>query len=139
MKNVLKVGGLYFAVVFAAGFIFGTLRVMWMVPRLGTQVAELIEAPIMLLVSVVTARWLVRRFREVTAAGYWLGVGLVGLGLMILVEFAVVLWLRGLSVAEYFANRNLVSSSVYFASLGVFAVLPLLLSRLRHGRHDASH
>ena len=77
----------------------------------------------MLLVSVVTARWLVRRFRDVTKSGYSLGVGLVGLGLMILVEFTVVLWLRGLSVAEYFANRDPVSSSVYFASLGVFELL----------------
>lgn len=136
--RMLKVGGLYFAMVFAAGFILGSFRVMWLVPRLGTRVAELIEAPIMLLVSVVAARWLVRRFREFTASGYWLGVGLVGLGLMILVEFTVVLWLRGLSVAEYFANRDPVSSAVYFASLGVFAVLPLLLSRSRRSRHAAS-
>ena len=34
---------------------------MWLVPRLGTRIAELIETPIMLLVSVVAARWLVRR------------------------------------------------------------------------------
>ena len=130
--RLLKIGGLYFAIVFAAGFLLGSIRVMWVVPRFGARVAELIEAPIILLVSAVAARWIVHRFREITNAGYWLGVGLVGLGLMILVEFTVILWLRGLSIAEYVANRDPVSSAVYFASLGVFAILPVLLSRTRH-------
>jgi len=132
--NVLKGGAVYFAVVFAAGFVLGSIRVLWVVPRLGTRVAELIEAPIMLLIAVVAARWLVHRFREISRSSHWLGVGLVGLGLMILVEFTVVLWLRGLSLAEYFANRDPVSGSVYFATLGVFAILPLLLSR-----HNPQH
>jgi len=128
----LKIGGLYFAAVFAAGFLLGSIRVIWVAPRLGARVAELIEAPIMVLVSAVAARWLVHRFREVTNPAYWLGVGLVGLGLMILFEFTVVLWFRGLSIAEYFANRDPVSSAVYFASLGVFAILPVLLFRIGH-------
>jgi hypothetical protein len=35
----------------------------------------------------------------------------------------------GLSLAEYFASRDPVSSAAYFASLGVYAILPLALSR----------
>lgn len=121
--------------VFAAGFMLDTVRVLWLVPHLGTRVAELIEAPIMLLIAVITARWLVRRFSEITASSHWLCVGLVGLALMMLIEFTVVLWLRGLSLTEYFATRDPVSSAVYFASLGVFAILPLLLSRSHGGKH----
>ena len=33
--HVLKAGGLYFAIVFAAGFLLGSLRVQWALPRYG--------------------------------------------------------------------------------------------------------
>lgn len=54
--NVLKAGALYFAIVFGAGFVLGPIRVLWLVPRVGTRVAELMEMPVMLLVSVLSAR-----------------------------------------------------------------------------------
>lgn len=134
--KMLKIGGLYFAVVFAVGFLLGTIRVLLVVPRLGARMSELIEAPFMLAVSLVAARWLVRRYREITAPEFWLGVGLAGLGLLLLVEFTVVLWIRGLSLEEYFATRDSVSGAVYFALLGVFAVFPASLSWWRTGTRN---
>lgn len=38
----------------------------------------------------------------------------------------VVLWLRGLTIAEYFASRDPVAGTVYTVMLVVFAVMPLL-------------
>jgi hypothetical protein len=43
--QILKAGVLYFAVIFGAGFVLGLIRILWLVPRLGTRVAELLEAP----------------------------------------------------------------------------------------------
>ncbi len=129
MLNVLKVGAVYFAVVFLAGFVLGSVRVLWVVPLVRTRAAELLEAPFMLLIAAVAALWLVHRFRYVSRSSHWLGVGPVALALMIVVEFTVVR-LRGLSLPEYFANRDPVSSAVYFASLAAFAIFPLLLSRI---------
>ena len=60
MKITLEAGVLYFAVVFAAGFVLGTIRTLWVVPRLGVRTAELIEAPIMFGISILAARWVVR-------------------------------------------------------------------------------
>jgi hypothetical protein len=51
---------LYFALVFGAGFVFGTIRTLWAVPRFGTRMAELIETPIMFVVTIAAARWIVR-------------------------------------------------------------------------------
>jgi len=41
---MLKMGALYFAVVFAAGFILGIICTFWLVPLLGVRLAELFEA-----------------------------------------------------------------------------------------------
>lgn len=57
----VKAGVLYFAIVFAVGFVLGTIRTLWVVPRVGERKAELMEMPIMLAVTIVTARWTVLR------------------------------------------------------------------------------
>jgi len=57
------------------------------------------------------------------------GVGFVALGLLLVVEFTVVLWLRGLTIGEYFARRDPVAGAAYIMMLGVFAVMPLLVAR----------
>ena len=46
-----------------------------------------------------------------------LGMGLVALGLMLVAEFGLVLWLRGLSIKEYLATRDPVSGTVYYVML----------------------
>jgi hypothetical protein len=46
---------------------------------------------------------------------------------MLVAEFTLVLWLRGLSIAEYLASRDLVSGTVYYVMLGVFCIMPLLV------------
>lgn len=53
---------LYFALVFGAGFVLGTIYTLHVVPHLGTRTAELVETPFMLGVTIVAARWVVRRF-----------------------------------------------------------------------------
>jgi type IV secretory pathway TrbD component len=46
-------------------------------------------------------------------------------------EFTLVLWLRGMSISDYLANRDPVSGTVYYIMLGVFAVVPLFVNRTR--------
>jgi hypothetical protein len=49
---------------------------------------------------------------------------------MLVAEFTLVLCFRRLSIREYLANRDSVAGTVYHASLLLFAVMPLLVSRL---------
>jgi type IV secretory pathway TrbD component len=58
-----------------------------------------------------------------------LGTGGVALVLMLVAEFELVLWLRGLSIREYLATRDPVSGTVYYVMLALFAIMPLLLDR----------
>jgi hypothetical protein len=129
MMRILRAGVLYFALVFAAGFVFGTVRVLWVVPRVGTMAAELIETPFMLVVVILAARWTIRRMRVPAVLSIRLGVGLLALALLSSVELTFVLWLRGLSISEYVASRDPVSGTVYAVMLGVFAIMPLLVAR----------
>jgi len=41
----------------------------------------------------------------------------------------VVLWLRGLTLNQYFASKDPVSGTVYYVLLGMFAIMPLLVAR----------
>jgi hypothetical protein len=124
--QILKAGVLYFALVFGAGFVLGPIRILWVVPRLGTRIAELLEAPIMFGVTIFAARWIVRRFAVPPAPSRRLGMGCLGLALMLVAEFTLVRWLRGISVSEYLATRDPVSGTVYYGMLGLFAIMPLL-------------
>ena len=125
----MKAGALYFALVFGAGFLLGAFRVLVVVPRLGTRTAELIEAPIMLAVTFLAARWIVRRLAVPPVPARRLAMGAIALALLLAAEFGVVLGLRGLSLREYFATLDPVSGTVYYALLGVFALMPLFVAR----------
>jgi len=127
--QILKAGVLYFAVVFAAGFALGPIRILWVVPRLGVRAAELLEAPIMLAITIATARWSVRKLAVPPTPPSRFGMGTIALTLMLIAEFTLVLWLRGLSVGQYFANRDPVAATVYYVMLGVFAIMPLSVAR----------
>jgi len=127
--QIFKAGVVYFSLVFAAGFALGTARVLLLVSRLGERTAELIEAPVMIVVSYFAARWVVRRCVLPRTAGHRLAVGLIALALMLGFEFGLVLQLRGLTLTEYFATRDPVSGAVYYLSLILYAFYPLLVRR----------
>ena len=127
--KILKAGVLYFAVVFGAGFMLGPIRILWIVPRLGARTAELLESPVMLAISIAAAQWIIRRLAVPSAPLSRLGMGGIALSLMLIAEFTLVLWLRGISTRQYFATRDPVAGAVYYAMLVVFAIMPLLLER----------
>ena len=131
MKETLKAGAVYFALVFAAGFVLGAIRTLWVVPRLGARTAELMEAPIMFGVSILVARWVVRHLGVLPLWSRRLAMGCFALGLMLLVEFTVVLWIRGLTIRGYLESRDPVSGTVYFVTLGAFAAIPIFVGRRR--------
>lgn len=97
-----------------------------LVPNLGERWAELAEMPLMLVAIILAARFVVRRFPS-TRASYLVSGG-IALFLLIAVELSVVLAMRGMSISQYFAERDPIAGSVYVVMLVVFAVMPWLLS-----------
>jgi hypothetical protein len=127
--QIVKAGVLYFMLVFGAGFVLGPIRILYLVPRFGTRTAELMEMPMMLAVVIFAAGWVVRWLSLPPIPSIRLGVRVVALGLLLVAELTLVLWLRGLTFDEYFTNRDPVAGAAYLAMLGIFAIMPLLAAR----------
>jgi hypothetical protein len=125
----LQADAFYFVIVFVAGFVLGTIRTLWVVPQIGTRLAELIETPIMLVVVIVSARWLVFRFAVPPSIHSRFVMGCTALILLLLAEFGLVLRLRGLSIREYFETMDPISGPVFFLMQGILAIMPLVVAR----------
>ena len=121
----------YFVLVFGAGFILGSIRVPFLVPRLGERVAELIEMPFMFVIIMFAARFIVKRFALPTAAPVRLSVGIIALALLLIAEILFNTALQSQTLGAYIASRDPVSGSVYLALLVLFAVTPLILARVQ--------
>ncbi|HXP78372.1 MAG TPA: hypothetical protein VN976_00570 [Verrucomicrobiae bacterium] len=83
----------------------------------------------MLVITVLAARWVARHLLLPPTLATRLGVGSVALGFLLVVEFTVVLWLRGLTIGEYIQRRDPVAGTVYIIMLGLFAIMPILVAR----------
>jgi hypothetical protein len=126
---ILKAGVLYFGLVFGVGFVLGAIRTLWVVPPVGTRMAEIMETSIMLVVTIVTARVVGSAPRCAVHALRSTGDGLRRASPHGRWEFGFVLWIRGMSIGDYLGTRDPVSGTVYYVMLVVFAAMPLLVAR----------
>ena len=120
----------YFGIVFGAGFLLGSVRVPFLVPRLGERIAELIEMPFMFAVIFFAAKFLLRRFGTRLKGSMWLAVGALSLLFLLAAELLLAVALQGQSLTEYIASRDRVSGAVYLGMLALFAAMPWLQQRL---------
>lgn len=128
---ILQPAVLYFLLVFGAGFVLGTVRVLVLVPLLGERAAELMEMPLMLGIIAASARWIVRHGLVQDRRSSALVVGFIALGMVLIADLAVGMWLRGLSATEVFLDRDPVSGAAYYVSLLLFAAMPAIMTRFR--------
>jgi hypothetical protein len=127
--RVLRASLVYFALTFGAGFVLGPLRILLLVPRVGARTAELIEMPVMIGITWLAARWVTRKFAVPPERGPRLSMGVMAGALLLLAEFTLVLWLRGLTLEEYFTTRDPVSGTAYYAAVLLLMLMPLLVNR----------
>lgn len=132
MSQPLKAALAYWAMVFALGFVLGTIRTLWIVPALGSETAAVLaEIPIMLAASWWSAHVLVRRFGVGTVAHRALMGGLA-FALLMMAEAAVGLLLAGESLSEWLASLWHMPGILGFASQILFALFPLMQPPLRN-------
>jgi hypothetical protein len=120
---------LYFMIVYAAGFMFGTVRVFLLEPRVGDTLATLCEAPVLLAVIVLAARSLPARLNLPRATGPLLGMGIGALVLQQLADFAFGVLLRGATPAQQLMHFATPAGAIYLVLLLAFVAMPLLANR----------
>jgi hypothetical protein len=126
MPAALKAGLTYFLVVFAAGFLLGTVRVLAIVPRLGETAAVVLELPLMLGVSWVASRRLVGRFEVPPTIQARVVMGAVAFALLMAAELGVAILAFGRTAAEHAASYASARGALGLAAQIGFALLPLL-------------
>lgn len=126
--RIFVVTFVYFAVVFCAGLAFRVI--VFAVPlAVGASAAELIEAPFLLVVIVVAALIVARRY---TGDRFDLAaMGVLAAFLMLIADVLVGVVVRGVSPYEMLFGRDAVTGWVYYGRLAAFAAMPYLLWRDR--------
>ena len=116
----------YFACVFAAGFLLGTLRVLVLERLTGPVPATLVEVPVMLVLSWLAAGFVLHRFAPGSPAGPRLAIGLLALAFLLLAEVAVSILAFGRTPGEHFALYGDVAPRIGLVGQLAFALIPLL-------------
>jgi hypothetical protein len=127
--QTLKAGGIYFLLVFAAGWVLGPIRELWLMPHLGRTMGSLLEAPLMVIAMILAAGWVLRCLNVPYAVNARLAVGLVALGILFVAEIAGVRWVRGISIREYLAVYETPSGLISLLLFLLFAAMPSLVER----------
>ncbi|MDT8855647.1 hypothetical protein RNZ50_11605 [Paracoccaceae bacterium Fryx2] len=130
MPVLLTAAFRYLAIVFAAAFALGVLRVLVVAPRIGEVAAVLLEVPLVLAISWVVAGHTLRRWPGVARPGAALG--MVALAFMMLMagEALLSVLVFGVPFGAYLAAMLRPAGLIGLAGQIGFALIP----RLRAGR-----
>jgi hypothetical protein len=127
VRSAAAAAAAYAALIFAAGFVLGSLRVLALAPRLGEVAAVLAEVPVMLALSWLAARRAVARFAVPPVAAARLAMGALAFALLMAAEVALGLWGFGRSVAEVVAGMTSAAGLIGLAGQVGFGLMPLIL------------
>lgn len=122
----VRAGIVYFGVVFAAGFVLGTLRVLVVVPRLGEAAAVALEVPVMLAIAWIACGRIIAALR---VPGDWPAratMGAVAFALLMAAETALAILAFGRSPAEHLASYREAAALLGLAGQVGFGLMPLL-------------
>ena|SRR5215475_1668608 len=129
--QVVAAAALYCAVVFGVGFVLGPIRVFWLEPSLGKTAAVFCEMPLLLTAMILAARWVPAKVGLRTDLWSLAAMGVGALVFQQIADFAVGVFLRGLSPGEQTANFRTPAGIGYAIALVVFAAMPLLVNGKR--------
>lgn len=126
MATPEKAGAAYFAIVFAFGFVLGSVRVLGVEGLTGEVIAVALELPIMLLVCWFVAGWLVARLAVSPDTGHRLRMGAVALVLLLLAE-AMLAMAFGRTLSAHLASYATMRGGLTLLGQFGFAAMPLLV------------
>lgn len=122
-------GAIYFGIVFAFGFAFGTIRVLVLVPRFGTLAAVLAELPLIVTVSWLTCQRLIKWFSVPRCVLPRLMMGGAAFAILMLAEAGLSVVAFRQPVSAFVAGWATLPGALGLAGQVAFGFFPLILSR----------
>jgi hypothetical protein len=132
LRTLVAPGIVYFSLVFAVGFLLGTVRTLFVqdAPSAGRLLGVLIELPIMLGASWFLCRFVIRSFEVAPTVAARAAMGSLAFALLMLGELLVGALLFGRTPGEHFALYRDPSYALGLAAQIAFALMPLVQMRL---------
>ena len=129
MKRALIAATVYFLALFSLGFVLGTIRTLFVAPRIGVLAATAAEVPVMLAAGLFASRWAVRRWHVPGETRVRLAMTLWFLALLMIFEALLGLALFGRTLAEQVAAFATPAGSLGLAAQIIAASMPLWIAR----------
>jgi hypothetical protein len=126
--RIISAAAIYFALVFAAGFALGTLRVLILAPAIGALPAVAAELPLMLALSWLACGAALARAFPRTAPGFGAraGVGALAFAFLMIAEAGLAIGLGGESGGAYLKRLSAPEGLLGLAGQIAFAAFPLM-------------
>lgn len=124
--RTLKAGAAYFAIVFAAGFVLGTARVLLVIPLIGELPATLLELPLMLAISWLVCGKLITRFQVPQTTPSRALMGAIAFTLLMLAEIIFSLTIFKRPVQDFTDELTSPHGMLGLAGQIAFALMPLI-------------
>ena len=121
----------YFAIVFVIAFALGTVRVLLVAPLVGELAGAAIELPILLVISWMISRWVMRRWQVPGDTGSRLFVGLAALAMLLAAEILLGVTLFDRDLAGQLAAMTRGSGALGLAAQIAYGLIPLIQARIR--------
>ncbi len=128
--SIFRAGLYYFALVFGAGFILGTVRELLITPHFGRALSILVEAPFMLLAIYVSTCLVLKHIRINRTSISHISIGLIGFILILFSDFTIGVKMRNISVHEQLNHFIDPAGIIYLGLLLVFTTMPFLIWKL---------
>lgn len=133
--RLVGAGLVYFAVIFALGFVLGTVRTIVLEPAVGDLRAVLLELPVMLAASWIACGVIARRLTPRPAWSQRAIMGATAFICLMAAEIALALWLFDSTPARLLVGWATPAGIAGLGGQVAFAVFPVL-HLLGHGAAD---
>ncbi len=126
MSSSVKAGAIYFLIVFCAGFLLGTLRVLFIVPKIGELFAVLFELPVILTIAWQASKKLIKNFVIPTTHTARLTMGMAAFLLLMLAEFGLSVFIFDRTIAQHLASYKNLPALIGFVGQVIFFFIPAI-------------
>jgi hypothetical protein len=131
LASILKAAVAYFLVVFAPAFLIGTLRVLWISPAIGELGAVIAELPVILFISWMACKVVVRHFSIAARLRERSAMGGMAFLLLMATELAISVVFFNQTFSDYAGQFHNPASLLGLLGQIAFAAFPAVQLKMR--------